>query len=32
MNDIEPTRAEILYKAREIARDKGIKNVHLGNI
>ena len=32
MNDISPTRLEILYKAREIALDKGIENVHLGNI
>ena len=32
MNDIEPTRPEILFKAREIAIEKGIKNVHLGNI
>ena len=32
MNDISPTRPEILYKAREIALDKGIENVHLGNI
>nr|WP_294998377.1 AmmeMemoRadiSam system radical SAM enzyme [uncultured Methanobrevibacter sp.] len=32
MNDIEPTRAEILFKAREIAFEKGIENVYLGNI
>ena len=32
MNDISPTRTEILFKAREMAMDKGIKNVHLGNI
>ena len=32
MNDIEPTNPEILFKAREIALSKGIKNVHLGNI
>ena len=32
MNNISPTRPEILYKAREIALDKGIENVHLGNI
>ncbi|WP_082706302.1 AmmeMemoRadiSam system radical SAM enzyme [Methanobrevibacter sp. YE315] len=32
MNDIEPTRPDILYKAREIAIEKGIRNVHLGNI
>ena len=32
MNEILPTRPEILFKAREIALDKGIKNVHLGNI
>ena len=32
MNDISPTRSEILFKAREIALDRGIYNVHLGNI
>ena len=32
MNDISPTIPEILFKAREIALNKGIKNVHLGNI
>ena len=32
MNDISPTKPEILYKAREIAIKKGIENVHLGNI
>ena len=32
MNDIEPTKHEILYKAEKIAKNKGIKNVHLGNI
>ena len=32
MNDISPTRSEILFKAREIALDRGIENVHLGNI
>ena len=32
MDDISPTRPEILFKAREIALDKGIENVHLGNI
>ena len=32
MNDISPTKPEILFKAREIALTKGIKNVHLGNI
>ena len=32
MEDISPTHPEILFKAREIALDKGIKNVHLGNI
>ena len=32
MNDIAPTNLEILYKAREIALEKGIKHVHLGNI
>ena len=32
MNDISPTNPEILYKAKEIALKKGIKNVYLGNI
>ena len=32
MNDISPTNPEILFKAREIAKEKGIKNIHLGNI
>jgi pyruvate formate lyase activating enzyme len=32
MNDISPTRPEILFKAKEIALDKGINNVYLGNI
>lgn len=32
MEDISPTRPEILFKAREIAYEKGIRNVHLGNI
>ena len=32
MDDIFPTRPEILFKAKEIALDKGIKNVYLGNI
>lgn len=32
MNDISPTRPEILFKAREMALSKGIENVHLGNI
>lgn len=32
MKDINPTRPEILFKAREIAINKGIKNIHLGNI
>ena len=32
MNDISPTRPEILFKAKEIALNKGIKNVYLGNI
>ena len=32
MNDISPTKPEILFKAREIALNKGIRNVHLGNI
>ena len=32
MKDISPTKPEILFKAREIAKEKGIKNVYLGNI
>ena len=32
MADISPTRPEILFKAREIAHEKGIRNVYLGNI
>ncbi len=32
MEDISPTRPEILFKAKEIALDKGIENVYLGNI
>ena len=32
MNDINPTKTETLYMAREIALDKGIRNVYLGNI
>jgi len=32
MNNISPTKPEILFKAKEIASDKGIKNVYLGNI
>ncbi len=32
MNDISPTNPEILFKAREIAKNKGIENIHLGNI
>ena len=32
MNGISPTRPEILFKAREIAIEKGIENVYLGNI
>ena len=32
MDDISPTRPEILFKAREIAIEKGIENVYLGNI
>ena len=32
MEDISPTRPEILFKAREIAHEKGIRNVYLGNI
>ena len=32
MDGISPTRPEILFKAREIALDKGIEDVYLGNI
>ena len=32
MRDISPTNPEILFKAKEIAIEHGIKNVHLGNI
>ena len=32
MNDIGPTNTEILFRAREIAKNKGIENIHLGNI
>ena len=32
MADISPTRPEILFKAREIAHEKGIRNIYLGNI
>ena len=32
MRDISPTNPEILFKAREIANEHGIENVHLGNI
>ena len=32
MRDIHPTNPEILFKAREIANEYGIENVHLGNI
>ncbi len=32
MNDISPTKPEILFKAKEIAIEHGIENVHLGNI
>ncbi len=32
MGDISPTNPEILFKAKEIAIEHGIKNVHLGNI
>ena len=32
MENISPTKPEILFKAREIALEKGIKNVYLGNI
>ena len=32
MDDISPTRPEILFKAHDIAHNKGIRNVYLGNI
>ena len=32
MNDIAPTKPEILFKARQIAAGMGIKNIYLGNI
>ena len=32
MNNISPTKPEILFKARDIALDMGIENVYLGNI
>ena len=32
MRDITPTNSDILFKAREIALKKGIRNVYLGNI
>jgi pyruvate formate lyase activating enzyme len=32
MLNVEPTKVEILKKAREIAIKKGIKHVHIGNI
>lgn len=32
MNDISPTDPDVLFKARQIAADMGIKHVHLGNI
>lgn len=32
MNDISPTNIETLFKAKEIALKKGIRNVYLGNI
>ena len=32
MRDISPTNAETLFKAKEIAAEKGIENVYLGNI
>lgn len=32
MNDISPTNPDILFKAAQIAKDKGIANVYLGNI
>ena len=32
MNDISPTRPEILFEARQIALSKGIEDVYLGNI
>ena len=31
-NDITPTSHEKLFEARQIAEDRGIKNIHLGNI
>ena len=32
MNNISPTKPEILFKAHDIALDMGIENVYLGNI
>ena len=32
MRDIEPTDKSILFEALEIAKSKGIENIHLGNI
>ena len=32
MRDIEPTDKSILFEAQEIAKSKGIENIHLGNI
>ena len=32
MKDISPTKQEILFKAKKIALNNGIKNVYLGNI
>ena len=32
MKDITPTNPEILFEAQKIAKNKGIENIHLGNI
>ena len=32
LRDISPTNPDTLFKAREIAAEKGIENIHLGNI
>ena len=32
MRDIEPTDKSILFEAQKIAKNKGIENIHLGNI
>ena len=32
MRDISPTDKSILFEAQKIAKNKGIKNIHLGNI